>query len=160
MNRPWKLILLLTGIFIAGGVTGAFVMKRVGREMLARPAAPEQWAPQHVKRLMDRLDLTPEQLEQVRPIVRRNMEQLNRLRTYSWSEGKSIMEQMQRDIAALLNPEQRAKFEQMSKEMRERVKKSSHDRPPGGPRSERPRAPGEPGKPEGEPPPPERPPGH
>lgn len=159
MNKPWKIILLLTGIFIAGGVTGAFVMKRVGREMLARRAAPEQWAPQQIKRLMDRLDLKPEQMEAVRPIVRRNMEQLNRLRTYSMAETKSIMEQMQREIAAELTPEQRAKFEQMNKEMRERVKKFTNDRSPGGPRHERSRPPGEPGKTPENAAPPEKPPG-
>jgi Spy/CpxP family protein refolding chaperone len=160
MNKPWKIILLLAGIFIAGGVTGAFVMKRVGRELLARRAAPEQWAPQQVKRLMDRLDLTPDQMEAVRPILRRNMEQLNRLRSYSLAETRSIMEQMQREIAGKLTPEQRAKFEQINKEMRERVKRFMNDRPSGGPRNERPRPPGEPGRPEGEVPPPEKPPGH
>ncbi len=162
MNKPWKLILLLAGIFIAGGVTGAFVMMRVGREMAARRPMPEQWAPQHMKRLMERLDLKPEQMEQIRPIVRRNMEQLNRLRTYSMAETKSSLEQMQREISEKLTPEQRAKFEQMNKDMRERVRKFTNDRPaggPGGPRSERERPMGEPGKPPGERPPPEKPPG-
>jgi uncharacterized membrane protein len=160
MNKPWKLILLLAGIFIAGGVTGAFVMMRIGREMVARRPAPEQWAPQHIKRLVDRLELKPEQMEAVRPIVRRNMEQLNRLRTYSLAETKSIMEQMQREIAEKLTPEQRVKFEQMNKDMRERMKKFMNDRPTGGSRNERLHPNGEPGKaPVGDPPP-EKPPGN
>lgn len=162
MNKPWKLILLLAGIFIAGGITGAFVMLRVGREMAARRPLPEQWAPQHLKRLVERLDLKPEQMEQIRPIVRRNMEQLNRLRTYSMAETKSSLEQMQREISEKLTPEQRAKFEQMNKDMRERVRKFTNDRQPGvpgGPRPGRPRPVGEPGQPAGERPPPDKPPG-
>jgi len=160
MNKPWKLILLLAGIFIAGGITGAFVMMRIGREMAVRRAVPEQWAPQHIKRLVDRLDLKPEQMEAVRPIVRRNMEQLNRLRTYSLAETKSIMEQMQREIAEKLTPEQQVKFEQMNKDMRERMRKFTNDRPTGGPRNERQRPTGEPGKAPENAPPPEKPPGN
>ncbi|MEI6107168.1 MAG: hypothetical protein WCR49_09145 [Opitutae bacterium] len=160
MNKPWKLVLLLIGIFIAGGVSGAFVMMRVGREMAAHRSMPEQWAPLHLKRLVDRLDLKPEQMEQIRPVVRRNMDQLNRLRGYSMAETKSIMEQMQREIAEKLTPEQRAKFEQMNKDMRERVKKFTNDRPPGGSRPERVRPSGEAGKPVEDTPPPEKPPGH
>ncbi|NBR09668.1 MAG: hypothetical protein EBT98_08505, partial [Opitutaceae bacterium] len=94
MNKPWKLILLLIGIFIAGSVTGALVMRRIGRAAVAKRPLPEQWAPLHLKRLVDRLDLQPDQVEQLRPIVRRNMEQLNRLRAFSLAETKSGVEQM------------------------------------------------------------------
>ena len=125
MNKPWKLILLLIGIFIAGSVTGALVMQKIGRAAAAKRPLPEQWAPLHLKRLVDRLDLQPEQVDQLRPIVRRNMEQLNRLRAFSLAETKSGVEQMEREIADKLRPEQRAK-------------RLGHDRPPGGPNAPRP----------------------
>ncbi len=160
MNKPWKLILLLIGIFIAGSVTGAFVMLRIGRAAAAKRPLPEQWAPLHLKRLVDRLDLQPEQVDQLRPIVRRNMEQLNRLRAFSMAETRSGVEQMEREIADKLRPEQRAKFEQMNKEMRERAKRLGHDRPPGGPngpRPERPRPSGGSPLPPGNGPAPEKP---
>jgi uncharacterized membrane protein len=156
MNKPWKLVLLLIGIFIAGGVTGAFVMLKVGREMVAKRPQPEQWAPQHLKRIVDRLGLKPEEAEVIRPIVRRNMEDLNRLRASSFAETKVIFERMEREISAQLTPEQRAKFEQMNKEMRERAKKviNPRERPPGEPG----KSPDE--KPPGERPPPDKPPGN
>jgi uncharacterized membrane protein len=160
MNKPWKLILLLVGIFIAGSVTGALVMQRIGRASSAKRPLPEQWAPLHLKRLVDRLDLQPEQVDQLRPIVRRNMEQLNRLRAFSLAETRSGVEQMEREIADKLSPEQRAKFERMNKEMRERAKRLGHDRLPGGPnapRPERPRPPGGAPLPPGEGPAPEKP---
>jgi Spy/CpxP family protein refolding chaperone len=129
MNRPWKLILLLAGIFLAGVITGAVVDRRV---MLGpKPAkehrstvAVEQWAPKHLKRLEDGLDLSAAQAEAVRPIIRRNMEELDRLRTYSRSETSNIFERMEREVSEKLTPEQRAKFEQMNKENRERMKKN------------------------------------
>ena len=119
MNQPWKVIIVLLGIFIAGAVTGGFVTLRVGRNKILNRPVPEEWAPRHLKRLADRLDLTPVQQEQIRPIVRRNMEQLNHIRNSSMAETKTIVEDMQREISERLTPEQRAKFEQMNREFRE-----------------------------------------
>jgi uncharacterized membrane protein len=165
MNQPWKFVLLLTGIFVAGGVTGAFIMVRVGREREAHRPMPEQWAPIQLKRLGERLDLKPEQLEQIQPIVRRNMDELKRLRSYAMSEGRTVYERMEREITEKLTPEQRTKFDQMNKEFRERTRKIMQDRqnrPPGGPGGPRPEhepAPGEPGPKPPDGPPPEQTPG-
>lgn len=155
MNKPWKVILVLIGIFVAGGVTGAFVMMRLGHRMVSHRPGPEQWAPSHLKRLMQRLELKPEQGEAIRPIVHRHMEDLTRLRTESMADIKRIIERMEREISAQLTPEQRTKFEQLNKEMRERAKKFSPERKnrlpgPGGLRGEREPRSGEPGEPEGE----------
>lgn len=144
-------MVVLLGIFVAGGVTGGFVTLRVLREKLAQRPMPEEWAPRHLKRLVDRLALTPEQQEQIRPIVRHNMEQLNRLRSQSRAETQMRIESMQRDIAQKLTPEQRMTFEQMNRELREarearekaeRAKRAKSDRRPG------------------DPPPPDKPPGN
>ena len=137
-NKPWKIVLLLIGIFLAGGVTGGFVTLRFGRELLSRRAKPDQWAPQQLKRLADRLELKPEQVELLRPIVRSSMEQISRVRSVSVQETRTIYERMEHDIAELLTPEQRTKFEQLNKEMRERARRLMPDGPnrgfgPGGP---------------------------
>ena len=151
-TKPWKIIVLLVGIFLAGGVTGAFVMLRVGHDLVARRPRPEQWAPQQLKRLIDRLDLKPDQVELLRPIIHRNMEEISRLRSYSIQETRTIYERMEREISAQLTPEQRTKFEQLNKEMRERARKFMPDGPNrgpglGGPRPERSQPPGGPGQP-------------
>ena len=119
MNKPWKVIAVLLGIFVAGGVTGGFVTLRIIKNRVLNRPVPEEWAPRHLKRLADRLGLTPEQQEQIRPIVRHNMEQLNRLRSQSLAETQLRVETMQRDIAQKLTPEQKIKFEQMNRELRE-----------------------------------------
>jgi uncharacterized membrane protein len=129
MNKPWKVIIVLIGIFAAGGVTGGFVTLRVCKNKILNRPVPEEWAPKHLKRLVDRLALTPEQQEQIRPIVRRNMEQLNRVRNQSLAETQTVVEGMQRDISAQLTPEQRTKFEQMNRELREaREAREKHER--------------------------------
>jgi len=157
-TKPWKIIVLLVGIFLAGGVTGAFVMLRVGRDLVAKRPRPEQWAPQQLKRLADRLELKPDQVELLRPIIRRNMEEIGRLRMYSIQETRTIYERMQREISDQLTPEQRTKFEQMNKEMRERARKFMPEGPSrgpgsGGPRPGRDQPPGGPDKPADIPPP-------
>jgi Spy/CpxP family protein refolding chaperone len=163
MNKPWKMILMLAGIFIAGGITGSFITLRLGHQWMARHAGPEQWAPNHLKRLVERLDLKPEQTEQIHPIVHRNMEEVNHLRNESMTETRRIIERMEREISDKLTPEQRAKFEQMNREFRERTRRFMPDRQnrqsgPGGPRPERERPAG---GPDGSPgtPPPDKPPG-
>jgi len=133
MNQPWKLVLLLAGIFIAGGVTGAFVGQKVLRGKFLQRPMPEQWAPWHLKRLAERLDLKPEQQDALRPIIKRNVDELNRLRSTSMAETKLILERMEREVAEKLTPEQRAKFEKQNQEFRERIRKFGAERM-GGPR--------------------------
>jgi Spy/CpxP family protein refolding chaperone len=158
MNQPWKVIIVLLGIFIAGGVTGGFVALRFAKNRIQNRPVPEEWAPRHLKRLADRLELTPEQQEQIRPIVRHNMEQLSRVRNNSMVETKTILEGMQREISEKLTPEQRAKFEQMNREFREGREKFERERRrnPERPNGEKP--PGD--RPSGDMPAPSKPPGN
>jgi Spy/CpxP family protein refolding chaperone len=117
--NPWKIILVLVGIFAAGGVTGGFVTLKACKDKMMNRPVPEEWEPKHLKKLSDRLDLTPEQREQVRPIIRRKIEHLHRLRNHSMEETRVVVEAMQREISEMLTPEQRVKFEQMNRELRE-----------------------------------------
>ena len=71
MNKSWKPILLLVGIFLAGLVSGSLLTVHFGREWLSGRAAPEQWVTLHLKKLAERLELNPQQVEQIRPIVKR-----------------------------------------------------------------------------------------
>lgn len=152
-DKPWKLVLLLGGIFLSGAIVGGFVSVAVAKTMLRQHLAPEMWGPARLKMLEKRLDLTTEQLERLRPIVRRDVEDLNRLRQQGFTETRRIIERMERDISAVLTPEQREKFEKINAEMRERARRMMDQ-----PRRERPEK-GErrnppPGDREGPPPPP------
>ena len=122
-NKPWKLILLLMAIFLAGGVTGALIMKGFSQKMLSHRFVPDQWAPLHMRKLADRLQLQPEQVEQLRPIVRRNLEELGRLRNSCLADSRVVFERMEREVADKLTPEQRVKFEELNRQMRERARK-------------------------------------
>lgn len=122
-DKPWKLVLLLTGIFLAGGVAGGFVTLEVGKNMLRKRLAPENWGPARLKKLEEHLKLTPEQIERLKPIVRRDVDELTRLRQQGFQETRRVLERMEKDIAEILTPEQRAKFEKLNAEMRERARR-------------------------------------
>jgi len=155
MIKPWKLILLLAGIFVAGGVTGSFVMVRFGKELVRPRTGPQDWVPNRMKLLVERLGLNPDQADQIRPIVKRNMEELSRLRSESMTTTRGIFERMEREVSEKLTPEQREKFDKLNKEMRERARKVMPERQktPGAGKPERERPAGEPEKPAGDQPP-------
>jgi hypothetical protein len=124
MNKPWQLILILAGIFVAGGVTGTFVTLRFGREWAVRRPGPDyQWTQKHLKRLSERLGLQPDQQEQILPIVKRNMEELSQVRNGCIAATTAVFEKMQHEISEKLTPDQIVKYEKFNKEMRERARR-------------------------------------
>lgn len=149
-GRPWKLVALLVGIFLAGGVTGGFIGLHFGQKAMMRRGVPEQWGPARLKVLAERLDLTPAQIERLKPIIKRDVDDLGRLRQQSIDDTRRIIERMEKDIAAVLTPEQKAKFEEFNREQRERVRKfweqRRNERRPAGADGREPPPPPPPGK--------------
>ena len=81
-----------------------------------------QFVPMILRRFEVRLELTPEQLEKIRPIVKAAGEDLRRLRRANFSDSMAVGEKMNEQIAAILTPGQREKLEAMKREWRERSK--------------------------------------
>lgn len=127
MNQAWKVIIVLLGIFVAGGVTGGFVTARVCKNKAANRPVPEEWAPKAMKRIVERLELTPEQQDRIRPVVRSHMEELNRVRNHSMAQTQGVVEEMQREISDELTPEQKVKYAQMNRELREAREKRERE---------------------------------
>lgn len=157
MSRNTKIILAFLGIFIAGAVFGGFVSLRYVRQQFEkgrlRALAPmEQFSPQIMKRFSNRLDLTVEQKEKLRPIIQQADAELRRLRQTGAREAIAIAERMHEQVAEILTAEQRNKLEQMKRDMRERWQRERQqrwgDRTPPGARP----APPPPAGREGEPP--------
>jgi hypothetical protein len=121
MNKPWKLVLLLAGIFLMGAVSGAIVGLRMPRPaMPPPPPPPEKWADLHLKKALGKLELTAAQLAEVEPIVRRRMKELGDLRSNYLDENRTLRIQMEREVAAKLTPEQRVRYEEHNERFRER----------------------------------------
>ena len=133
MNQRLKVILIFTGVFVAGAVSGGPLAMR-----FMRPDRPE-WRRglrlQVMERLEEELGLTTEQKTKVQPVVLRAQEETQRLRRENIKNIAVVMDRMHAEISAELTPEQRVKLEDMRKRFRERAERvrgefREQDRPP------------------------------
>ncbi len=135
MDKPWKVISAFIGVFIAGSIFGGLLALRfdLSRHRTVKRPGPGDapFLPQLTKRFVERLDLTTEQQEQLRPVMERTDADLRRLRQTGFKETGIVLERLQQDVAKVLTPEQRLKLEAMREEMRRRIHRER------GPRSDR-----------------------
>lgn len=110
----WRIVLGVALAFFAGTATGLFVGawyahrtfgERHGRMMGERMR----------ERMQRQLDLTPEQMQVVDPILRKTAERLRAIREETGQRVAQAMEDSHREMAAHLTPEQMAKLERMRK---------------------------------------------
>jgi len=128
MDKPWKVILAFTGIFLAGILVGGLVTLRVGKNWAQRQPMAEQYGPKLMQRLVTQLDLTPEQQDKIKPIVDQAAEELRQLRRTTQRTTASVLERMQGDIGAVLTPAQKTKFDDQVSQQRERFKRFMEER--------------------------------
>jgi Spy/CpxP family protein refolding chaperone len=136
MAKTWQVILATIAIFVAGLVTGGAVtlgvVKWIASHRGPNPAAllqgfpqrqgqMQQFGPQLMRRYAEQLGLTDEQRARIVPIVRRTAAQLGRDRREVQLQTALALEKMQDEIADVLTPEQRLKFEDMIAKQRARL---------------------------------------
>ncbi|MBS0633394.1 MAG: hypothetical protein JSS11_15905 [Verrucomicrobia bacterium] len=132
-TSSWKVFFAFAGVFVAGGVCGVFV----GPWLMKPPARPprptaQQFATQMMDRLAKQLKLSDEQKAQISPIVQRAQDDMVTQRREHFSSVTRVTQQMNIDISAYLTPEQKAKLEEMSRKLRERVERERSELRGGG----------------------------
>lgn len=133
MKLSWKVLLVFFGVFLAGAIVGGFASLRFARSFVqTRGVLGDQFVASNLKRLQDRLQLTPEQAVKIERIVAASGEELKRLR----QDTTRVFRQMDAKIEAELDPRQKSEFTEMRRRWRER----SGNRP-GSPRGDGERAP-------------------
>lgn len=109
--------LLLVGTFAAGTVTGAGLLRWMGPPPPPGPHGP--FGPHGPPGMppapfpADELGLTPEQRQKAAEIMERHRPELENLIRATFPRVREINEQIEREIAEILTPEQRAKLEQI-----------------------------------------------
>jgi Spy/CpxP family protein refolding chaperone len=139
MAKTWQVILATIAIFLAGLVTGGATMLGVvgwvarhravnggpaggfGLRQAMAGAQVQPLSPQLMRSFANQLDLTPEQRATIIPIVRRTAGQLGRNRREIQLTSALAIEKMQDEIAEVLTPEQRVKFESLISRQRARL---------------------------------------
>lgn len=109
VRRPWKAGLLLLAVFFAGGLVGG----AVGRMRL--PMMQGRDANGMIRHLTEELDLTAAQQDSIKAVLKRWRPTMDS----AWAEVRPRIEtvraSIRSDIAAQLDAEQRAKYEEMMK---------------------------------------------
>ena len=129
----WKLIAGFVLVFLAGGMTGAFIVASQTHRLFFGPyhgAIGDRMR----HRLRMQLRLTDEQMSKISPIIDKTATQLETIRTETGRRVHETFAEAHREIAADLTPEQRAKLQAIE----ERHRRWSHRMhgPRGSPSSE------------------------
>jgi len=121
MNRAmqWKLIAGFLLVFVAGAITGAFVGGSYARHHFFKLHRPERIGAQMKDRLSAELNLTPEQVAKVSPIIDKTASQLRDIRRDTGQRFHQVIAEAHRQMAASLTDEQRQKLQQSEERHRQ-----------------------------------------
>ena len=120
MNRAlqWKLIAGFMLVFVAGGITGAFVGGSYARHHFLAFHRPELIAGRMKERLCAELNLTPEQVAKISPIIDKTAAQLRDIRRDTARRVHETIAEAHRQMAVNLTDEQRQKLQQIQEQHR------------------------------------------
>ncbi len=121
MNRAlqWKLIAGFVLVFIAGMMTGALLAASHARNFFFESHEPALVAAHMKERLRGELNLTPDQLNKISPLVDKMAAQLEQIRMETGRRVHETFMESHREMAALLTDEQRHKLEQLEAQHRQ-----------------------------------------
>jgi len=121
MNRAlqWKLIAAFLLVFVAGGITGAFVGGSYARHHFFKVHHPEGIGARMTDGLRAELNLTPEQVAKISPIIDKTASQLRDIRRDTSQRVHRVMAEAHRQMAVNLTDEQRQKLQQSEERHRQ-----------------------------------------
>ena len=120
MNRAlqWKLIAGFLLVFVAGGITGAFVGGSYARHHFFELHRPERIGARMKDSLRAELNLTPDQVAKISPIIDNVDSQLRVIRRETGQRVHQVMAEAHRQMSANLTDEQRQKLQQIEERHR------------------------------------------
>ena len=126
----WCIVVGVLVVFAAGAATGMFIGARKAHDVFASKhhARMGERMRQH---LIRELELTPEQLEKVSPIIDNTSRQLQEIRRESGRRVAETMRESRSAMAPHLTPEQRERLEMMK--LRHKRELRRRGMPPSGP---------------------------
>jgi Spy/CpxP family protein refolding chaperone len=128
--RHWKILLSLVAIFLVGAVTGGLLTLQVVKHEIRKRTDPQTWATTTLKQFQQRLELSPEQADKLRPIFDQRAEDLKQIRNNTVRDLLLIVQETNEQVDRELTPEQQAKFDQLKQELRNQLRERFKARPP------------------------------
>lgn len=115
----FKLMLYLAAIFAAGGVSGWVVAAKTTKQRMFSQPAPREFSSKFCDRVFSNLDLSEEQRQKVRDLADRYDKDMFKLHAQHGRQIGSAVSNRNAQLAAILTPEQRTKFEELERARRE-----------------------------------------
>lgn len=120
LNKPWKVVLVFAGVFLAGVVCGGPLLATIQQYRHDR-------RPPFIDRTMARyereLGITAEQKQRIGPILTRIQKDWRRLKQENVRNLLEVVDRMYTEISSELTPEQRIKLEELRQESRQRTER-------------------------------------
>jgi Spy/CpxP family protein refolding chaperone len=133
----WKTIGYAAAIFVAGGISGGALGVYEAKSKLFSPPGEREMALHMRNRLRARLNLSPDQVAKIDPIIDNAASELRSIRAESWQRLNKVFEDSYAQVSAILTPEQRTRLDEMQKErramMQAHLQEGHHHPGPGGP---------------------------
>lgn len=131
MNRAvqWKLIAGFILVFIAGGISGAFLGGLYAQHHFLEFHRPELIGARMKERLRAELKLTPEQVAKISPIIDKTALQLGEIRRETARHVHETIAEAHRQLAVNLTDEQRQKLQQIEERHRRWRHRGFHESP-------------------------------
>jgi hypothetical protein len=124
---------------VIGGLGTYLVLERPGRHDGFRPPPPPRPPAPFTREMESRLDLTEDQREKIHEILGKGRDEADSIRRELRPRLESELAATRTSIAAVLTPEQKAKFEEMVQQDRRRAERFFMEGPPGPPEDGPPR---------------------
>lgn len=103
----------LVGIGVLGGVSGALVGYRLGRQEMRERSNPEAWHERASRRFEEVVRPTPEQTQRLEGHLSVALGELKQIRSDALSRSTAVIDRLVERVEAELTPEQKAAFERM-----------------------------------------------
>jgi hypothetical protein len=118
----WKIAFLVLASFVAGAVTGAFLIMGSAKDEMRRERDPLRWFSNTPDRWRTEMKLTPEQDQKTRPILQEIDNELTNRRAVDLRETEGILSRGEDRIATILTPEQLPQLHQTFEQRRQRLR--------------------------------------
>lgn len=140
-RTPGRIATYVAAIFIAGAAAGGAAGYQWGRKAaFTRPQRPPgDMATHMVERYKKELQLSPDQIAKVEPLVREAMDKVRSLHRENFKQTDAIMKGCGEQILALLDDRQKALYQEMEERRKRWMRERSSERdrsktsPPGTP---------------------------
>jgi hypothetical protein len=118
----WKVAFLVLASFVAGAVTGAFLIMGSAKDEMRRQRDPLRWFSNTPDRWRTEMKLTPDQDQKIRPILQQIDDELANRRASNLRETEGILSRGEDRLSRILTADQLPRLHQTFEQRRQRLR--------------------------------------